>query len=185
MEPGSHCFHPSCFSSEPWTVTAWPFVPTISCLTWELQTSRQEGRLGFIWIHLAGPCSLEILNIEFGHCLFSLEKHDHSQHCYSQFSIILCRPAIWAVRNLGPTAWHHDGQVGYMPFAGSDERKQIHMIRSGTYLVKKERWAKVSRVCRNSRQIQRSGLEILGYACCPTSPPKSQKSRRLIPSHLL
>ena len=35
-------------------------------------------------------------------------------------------------------------QVGYMPFAGSDERKQIHMIRSGTYLVKKERWAKVS-----------------------------------------
>ena len=31
-----------------------------------------------------------------------------------------------------------------MPFAGSDERKQIHMIRSGTYLVKKERWAKVS-----------------------------------------
>jgi hypothetical protein len=48
MEPGSHCFHPSCFSSEPWTVTAWPFVPTISCLTWELQTSRQEGRLGFI-----------------------------------------------------------------------------------------------------------------------------------------
>lgn len=34
--------------------------------------------------------------------------------------------------------------VGYMPFAGSDERKQIHMIRSGTYLVKKERWAKVS-----------------------------------------
>ena len=35
-------------------------------------------------------------------------------------------------------------KVGYMPFAGSDERKQIHMIRSGTYLVKKERWAKVS-----------------------------------------
>ena len=35
-------------------------------------------------------------------------------------------------------------EVGYMPFAGSDERKQIHMIRSGTYLVKKERWAKVS-----------------------------------------
>ena len=36
-----------------------------------------------------------------------------------------------------------------MPFAGSDERKQIHMIRSGTYLVKKERWAKVWRVSKS------------------------------------
>ncbi|CAE7170981.1 CPK22, partial [Symbiodinium pilosum] len=34
--------------------------------------------------------------------------------------------------------------VGYMPFAGNDERKQIQMIRSGNYIVKKDRWAKVS-----------------------------------------
>ncbi|CAJ1342242.1 unnamed protein product [Effrenium voratum] len=34
--------------------------------------------------------------------------------------------------------------VGYMPFAGSDERKQIQMIRTGAYQVKKDRWAKVS-----------------------------------------
>mmetsp|Transcript_3486 Transcript_3486/g.8362 ORF Transcript_3486/g.8362 Transcript_3486/m.8362 type:complete len:520 (+) Transcript_3486:31-1590(+) len=34
--------------------------------------------------------------------------------------------------------------VGYMPFAGNDERKQIQMIRSGHYIVKKDRWAKVS-----------------------------------------
>ena len=32
--------------------------------------------------------------------------------------------------------------VGYMPFAGSDERKQIQMIRTGAYQVKKDRWAK-------------------------------------------
>ena len=34
--------------------------------------------------------------------------------------------------------------VGYMPFAGNDERKQIQTIRSGHYIVKKDRWAKVS-----------------------------------------
>jgi len=35
--------------------------------------------------------------------------------------------------------------VGYMPFAGKSEMKQISMIKSGSYIMRKERWDKVSK----------------------------------------